>query len=40
MQIMNQSKRTTLGPTLAHYTGLLLRLDLKTPQDNLPNFIL
>ena len=37
MQIMNQSKRTTLGPTLACYTRLLLTLDLKTPQNKLPN---
>ena len=40
MQIMNQSKRTTLGPTLACYIRPLLRLDLKTPQNNLPNLIL
>ena len=40
MQIINQSKRTTLGPPLACYTRPLLRLDLKTPQNNLPNLIL
>ena len=27
------SERTTLGPSLAHYSRPLLRLDLKTPQN-------
>ena len=40
MQIINHSKKTTLDPPLACYTRPLLRLDLKTPQNNLPNFIL